>query len=458
MQELVTIVLAAGAGTRMNSSVAKVAHRICGKSLLSYVIDAATQTGSDTLVLVLGHQADQVRELAPDGALCVIQEQQLGTGHAVMQAQDIIKNKKGTVLILCGDTPAVTGETLKAAYDYHQRQGNQATILTAHMDNPFGYGRIIRSSKDQVEAIVEQKDASDEQKIIKEINSGMYFFSIDSLLMALSQLDNTNNQGEYYLTDTIEIIIANGQKVGAYTVKDSAEIMGVNDRTQLDEAEHIILKRIIKRHMQNGVTFHLPETCMIHTGVKIGKDTVIHPGTQLEGDTIIGEDCEIGPNSRIEDGLVGNSVHFMNSVMIQSQVGTNTNVGPFAYIRPGSKIGQNIKIGDFVEIKNSNIGDGSKVPHLSYIGDADIGKGVNMGCGAVIVNYDGKKKHRTIVGDHAFVGCNANLVSPVVVKDYAYIAAGSTITEEVPEYALAIARSRQTVIENWVKKKGLDKK
>lgn len=458
MQELVTIILAAGAGTRMKSTVAKVAHRVCGQPILSYVVDAAAQTGPNTLVLVLGHQADEVKKLAPRDALCVIQEKQLGTGHAVMQARDILKDRTGTALILCGDTPAITGETLKAAYDYHQQQSHQVTILTAVMENPHGYGRIIRDQKNQVMAIVEQKDADRDQQLIKEINSGMYFFDIESLLWALSQLDNSNNQGEYYLTDTVAKILSRGEKAGAFIVRDSSEIMGVNDRTQLNEAERILSGRIVREHMLNGVTFHLPETSMIHKGVQIGKDTIIHPGTQLTGQTVVGESCEIGPHSTIEDGLLGDHVQFTHSVMSQSQIGNHTKVGPFAYIRPGSKIGENIKIGDFVEIKNSVIGDNTKVPHLSYVGDADIGKGVNIGCGAVVVNYDGQKKHRTVVGDRAFVGCNVNLVSPVVVKDNAYIAAGSTITEEVPEYALGIARSRQMVISDWVKKKGLDKK
>lgn len=458
MQELVTIVLAAGAGTRMKSTVAKVAHKICGQPMLSYVTDAAAQTGSNALVLVLGHQADEVKKLAPSDAICVIQEKQLGTGHAVMQAQSILSQKTGTALILCGDTPLITGETLKSAYEYHLNQNNQVTVLTTILDNPHGYGRIVRDANGQVLAIVEHKDADKDQLAIKEINSGMFFFNIDSLLWALSQLDNSNNQGEYYLTDTLEKIIARGERAGAYIVEDPTEVMGVNDKYQLCEAERIILKRIIREHMLNGVTFHLPETSMIHKGVKIGKDTTIHPGTQLAGQTVIGENCEIGPHSSIEDGIVGDNVQFAHSVMVQSQIGDNTKVGPFAYIRPGSKIGQNVKVGDFVEIKNSNIGDNTKVPHLSYVGDADIGKHVNVGCGAVVVNYDGRKKHRTVVGDHAFVGCNVNLVSPVEVKDYAYIAAGSTITEEVPEYALAIARSRQMVISDWVKKKGLDKK
>ena len=253
-------------------------------------------------------------------------------------------------------------------------------------------------------------------------------------------------------------ILAASDNTASFKVSYSSALIRARDSFTLNMAEQIILKRIIRDHMSNGVIFHLPETCYIHKDVKIGTSTVICPGTILEGNTVIGDSCEIGPYSRITDGIIGNNVKFMNSVMIQSQIGDNTTVGPFAYIRPGSVIGRNIKIGDFVEIKNSVIDDNTKVPHLSYVGDADVGKNVNFGCGSVVVNYDGRKKHRTKVGNHAFIGCNANLVSPVVINDYAYIAAGSTITEEVPEYALAIARSRQTNKEDWVKKKGLDKK
>ncbi len=417
MHQLITVILAAGAGTRMESSVAKVAHQVCGQPLLTYVIEAVTQAGTDSLVLVLGHQAHQVKEIIPESTHFVIQQQQLGTGHAVLQTKDFLQDKKGTALVISGDMPIITGNTLKSAYEYHLKQGNQVTILT----------------------------------------SDICFINIESLQTVIFQSDPAG-QNEYSLSDIIKKLIENNQKTGTYKIHDPEEMMNVDDRIQLAKAERILLRRIIEKHMQNGVTFHLPDTCMIHAGVRIGKDTVIHPGTILTGNTVVGEDCVIGPNSRIEDGILGNGVHFINSFMTQSQVGDNTKVGPFAYIRPGSKIGQNIKVGDFVEIKNSTIGDNTKIPHLSYVGDAKIGNGVNIGCGAVVVNYDGKMKHRTVVGDHAFVGCNVNLVSPVVINDYAYIAAGSTITDEVPEYALAIARSRQTVIEDWVKKKGLDKK
>ncbi len=455
MQELITVILATDEGARMKSTVTKVAHQVCGQSLLAYVSTAVTQAGTDSLVLVTDDRANVENLLSNDTPIVV--QQKLGQGHAVFQTKDILYDKKGTVLILYGDMPLMTGDTLKAAYECHLMQGNQITLLTSDMDDPFGCDRIMRDQAGQVTTIVGHEAADDEQRLIREINSGVYFFNIEALLGVLSQIDDTD-QKKCSLTDITKKMIANNQKAGAYKAKDPAEMMRVDDRMQLAQAESILLKRIIEKHMKNGVTFHLPETCMVHADVQIGKDTVIHPGTQLTGHTIIGEECQVGPYSRIEDGVLGNGVGFANSVMTQSQIGDNTEVGPFAYIRPGSKIGKNIKLGDFVEIKNSNIGDNTKISHLTYIGDADVGKNVNFGCGTVIVNYDGKKKHRTVVGDHAFVGCNVNLVSPVVIKDYAYIAAGSTITDEVPEYALAIARSRQTVIEDWVRKKGLDKK
>lgn len=458
MQELVTVILAAGAGTRMKSIDAKVTHKLCGQSMLNYVVDAAQATGTGSIVFVLGHQADQVKQIIPQHTDWVMQENQMGTGHAVMQARPILEKKTDHVLVLCGDTPLITGETLKNAYQTHLENSNQVTVLTTRVTDPTGYGRIIRDERQQVQAIIEHKDASPEQRAITEINSGMYFFEIPALLDALNELDTDNSQGEYYLTDTISKIIRKNGRTGAFIVVDSNEILGVNDRVQLAEAEKLMSDRIIKEHMRNGVTFLRPETSLIDANIAIGRDTVIYPGTILEAGTVIGEGCIIGPNAHIINSKTGNSVHVNKSTIVESEVGSHTKIGPYAYIRPDSKIGEHVKIGDFVEIKKSRINNHTKVPHLTYIGDAEIGKHVNMGCGVVVVNYDGVKKHKTIVGDHAFVGCNVNLVSPVEVKPNAYIAAGSTITEEVPEYALAIARSRQTIIENWVKKKGLDKK
>lgn len=457
MRDLVTVILAAGAGTRMKSNTAKVMHKICGQSLLAYVVDAARKAGSGEIVTILGYQADQVRDSVRD-VTYILQEQQLGTGHAVLQASPLLEGRAGTVLVLCGDTPLITGDTLKQAYEAHISQKNQVTVITACVQDPTGYGRIIRDQEGRIRSIVEQKDATEEQRAIKEINSGMYFFEIPALLKALNKLNNANSQGEYYLTDTVEGILSDSGSAGAYLIEDSTEILGVNDRIQLSDAEKIMRDRIIRGHMKNGVSFILPETSVIGPHVEIGRDTVIYPGTLLEENTRIGEQCVIGPYSRISNSTVGNDVHIMNSVILDSEIGSKTKVGPFAYLRPGSRIGCNVKIGDFVEVKKSEIGDNTKVSHLTYVGDARVGKNVNMGCGVVVVNYDGVKKHQTVVGDYAFVGCNVNLVSPVEVKPHAYIAAGSTITDEVPEYALAIARNRQTIISDWVKRKGLDKK
>jgi len=457
MQNLITVILAAGAGTRMKSDTAKVLHRICGQTLLAYVVDAARKAGSSEIIAVVGRQADQVRESVKDVTF-VMQEEQLGTGHAVMQARPLLEGRDATVLVLCGDTPLITPQTLKEAYETHVKNGNQVTVVTARVSDPTGYGRIIRGDDGRIRSIVEHRDATDEQRKIDEINSGIYFFEAPALIKALEGLKNANSQGEYYLTDTVEAILSSQGSAGAYLAGDSSEILGINDRIQLAEAERIMRDRIIRGHMKNGVTFILPETSVIGPNVEIGRDTVIYPGTLLEGSTRIGERCVIGPYSRISDSEICDEVHVMNSVVLESRIDSKSKIGPFAYLRPGSRIGKNVKIGDFVEVKKSEIGDNTKVSHLAYIGDAMIGKNVNMGCGVVVVNYDGLKKHQTVVGDYAFVGCNVNLVSPVEVKPYSYIAAGSTITEEVPEYSLAIARSRQTIISDWVKKKGLDRK
>jgi bifunctional UDP-N-acetylglucosamine pyrophosphorylase/glucosamine-1-phosphate N-acetyltransferase len=456
MSELISIILAAGAGTRMKSEKAKVAHEACGKTMLSWVMDAAKEAGVTKNVVVLGHQADQVRKLLPDGMVCVMQEQQLGTGHAVMMAKEELEKQDGTVMVLCGDTPLITGNTLENAYKTHCEAKNIVTVVTAVLDNPAGYGRILRSADGSVQAIIEHKDATPEQRTLCEINSGIYLFEISALLDVLPLLKNSNSQGEFYLTDTLSLLIQRGNAAGAYVMDDAAEILGVNDRSQLAEAEGVLQKRILLRHMKAGVTLRMPETLSIHDDVVIGTDTEILPGTILEKGTIIGSCNVIGPNTRISASVTADKVTVMNSVVMDSQIGADTKVGPFAYLRPGSQIGEHVKIGDFVEIKKSIIGDGTKISHLSYVGDAEVGKDVNIGCGVVFVNYDGVKKNKVIIGDNAFIGCNTNLVSPVEVKAYAYIAAGSTITEDVPDYSLAIARTRQSVIKDWVKRKGLD--
>lgn len=458
MEHLMAVILAAGEGKRMKSKNSKVVHKICGKPLVNWVCKAVENAGINDTIIVVGHRADQVKECIGSKARYAHQEKQLGTGHAVMQAEQYLKDKGGYVFILCGDTPLITSETLSKTLDFHKKNANSATVITAEIEEPAGYGRIVRNTNGDVLKIVEHRDATEEQRKIKEINSGMYCFTIKELITALKALDNNNSQGEYYLTDTLEIMISKGQKVGAVKVSDPDEILGINDRIQLAEASGIMNKRILADLMRSGVTIVDPASTYISDEAVIGMDSVVYPGTIIEGKTTIGEDCIIGPNARIVSSTIGVGVEINHSVVLESTVDDNTHVGPFAYIRPGSKIGKSVKIGDFVEVKKSVIGDKTKLSHLTYVGDAEIGSNVNMGCGVVVVNYDGVKKHKTIVGDNAFVGCNVNLISPVTVKDNAYIAAGSTITEEVPENALAIARCRQLNKEDWVIKKGFKRK
>ena len=438
--KLSSIILAAGQGTRMKSKFPKVLHKIMGKSLASWVIDAASECGAEEKVLVVGAGAELVRDEFGDSVQYAVQEQQLGTGHAVAQASEFIGKAK-TVVVLCGDAPLITGQTLKSAYEYHVKNGNVATILTAELENPYGYGRITD------EGIVEERDATPAQKLICEINSGMYFFESESLLGCIERLTDDNTQGEYYLTQTIEILLGDGEKVGKYKI-NSEEIYGINDRAQLSEAAEVIRMRIIQKHMENGVTIIDPKSTYISVDATIGMDTMIYPQTFLEGPTQIGEDCVIR-QSRIFNSTVGNGTDIENSVVLKSSIGNGTHIGPFAYLRPNSAVGDNIKIGDFVEIKNSVIGNNTKISHLSYVGDADVGESVNLGCGVVVVNYDGAKKYRSVVKDNSFVGCNVNLVSPVTLNKNCFIAAGSTITQDVPENSLAIARSYQTIKENW---------
>jgi len=458
MNHLVSIILAAGEGKRMKSKNSKVINKICGKTLIEWVCKAVEGAGITENIVVVGHRADQVRECLGDSVRYAVQEQQLGTGHAVMQAEEYLRDKEGYVLVLCGDAPLITSETISEAIKYHKENGCSATVITAEFPDPTGYGRIVRDKDGSVIKIVEQKDATDQEKTINEINSGMYCFTIEHLVKALHKLDNNNAQKEYYLTDTLEILLNDGFKVGAVKVGDRNEIMGINDRVQLYQASKIMKEKILEKHMKQGVTIIDPETTYIDADAVIGMDTIIYPGTIIEGITNIGEDCVIGPNSRLVSSSIGNRVEFANSVAFESFIDDDAKIGPFAYLRPGSKIGKKVKIGDFVEVKNSVIGDKTKVPHLAYIGDAEIGRNTNIACGVITVNYNGKVKSKTIVGSNSFIGCNVNLVAPVEVKDNAYIAAGSTITEEVPENSLAIARSRQIIKEDWVIRKGMQRK
>ncbi|SKC91202.1 bifunctional UDP-N-acetylglucosamine diphosphorylase/glucosamine-1-phosphate N-acetyltransferase GlmU [Maledivibacter halophilus] len=454
---LISIVLAAGAGTRMKSKFPKVLHKVAGIPMIEHVLDVVEGVNSNKTVVVVGHGADQVKEsIDHKNIKFVLQNQILGTGHAVMQAEKEIP-EEGNVIVLYGDTPLIKENSIEEFIRFHIDNDFEASVLTTKIDDPKGYGRIIRNEIDQVIAIVEEKDANEEQRKLKEINSGIYCFKARELKNSLSKLNNNNNQGEYYITDVIEILNNENKKVGAFEIEDYTEIMGVNSRKQLSEAEIIMKSRILNKLMDEGVTIVDPNNTYVGKEVRIGRDTTLYPGTFIMGETEIGEDCIIGPNTRIESSKIRDNVEIKNSTILQSSIDSNTKVGPYAYLRPNSHIGKNVKIGDFVEVKNSTIGDNSKASHLSYIGDGEVGKNVNIGCGVVFVNYDGKNKHKTIVKDNAFIGCNVNLVAPVIVHKNAYVAAGSTITKEISEESLAVARARQSNIEGWVRRKGLVK-
>ncbi|WP_066870988.1 bifunctional UDP-N-acetylglucosamine diphosphorylase/glucosamine-1-phosphate N-acetyltransferase GlmU [Clostridium mediterraneense] len=446
------IILAAGQGTRIKSKLPKVLHKACGKEMVNHVIDTMRASGLEDVNVIIGKGAELVKEkTASRNVSYSLQEEQLGTGHAVKCAKEFLQGKKGVVAIFTGDAPLIEAATVSKLMETHINENNFATLLTSVIENPTGYGRIIRNN-DEVEKIVEHKDCSSEELKVKEINAGMYCFDIESLLLCLDKLSNNNAQGEYYITDVIEMLKNDNKKVGAM-ITDFEETIGVNSRAELAVVESILRKRINKKHLDNGVTIIDPNSTYIGLEVEVGMDTIIYPGTILEGKTVIGEDCVIYQNSRLSNAVLGNGVKVENSVILDSKVGDNTSVGPFAYIRPESAIGNNVKIGDFVEIKKSVIGNNTKVSHLTYIGDAEVGEKCNFGCGTVVVNYDGQKKHKTIIGDNAFIGCNTNLVSPVEVEQNSYIAAGSTITDKVTEGSLAIARARQTNIEGWVNRK-----
>ena len=448
-----SVILAAGMGTRMKSKMPKVLHKVCGKPLSKWVIDASKAAGADKVCAVVGHKAETVKEVLGDVCEFALQAEQKGTGHAVMQAIDVIKNSKGEVVILNGDTPLITAETINKAIEYHKNNGNQATVITAILDDATGYGRIVRDNDGSVLKIVEQKDASEEEKKINEVNSGMYVFDAQALVYALDKITPNKAQGAYYLTDTLEILLSAGKKIGGYAISDNDEIRGINDRVQLNEAEKIMQKRINEYHMRNGVTMRNPESVYIEDGVEIGNDTEICQNVTIKSGTKIGSDCVIGSGSMLDRAVIHDGVDVLSSVILESEVDEGTHVGPFAYIRPNCHVGKEVKVGDFVELKNSNIDDGTKISHLTYIGDSDVGKRVNFGCGTVTCNYDGKKKYRTTIGDDCFVGCNTNFVSPINVGDGVYIAAGSTITEDIPENSLSIARARQVNKEGWKDKR-----
>lgn len=451
------LILAAGQGKRIKSNIPKVLHKVCGKEMVNHVIDNMRKADIQDVNVIIGKGSELVKEGTKNRNVSYsFQKEQLGTGDAVKASIEFLQGKDGVVAVFAGDAPLTKVETIKRLFDQHINNNNSATLLSAFIDDPTGYGRIIRDNNQDVLKIVEHKDCNAEEIKINEMNAGMYCFNIKELLASLEELSNNNSQGEYYLTDVIGILKAKGKKVGA-VITDYEDTIGVNSRVQLSEADEILRKRINNMHLENGVTLIDPKATYIETDVTIGNDTIIYPNNVIQGSTQIGCGCTIYPNSRIENSIIDNNVEIQSSVILDSQIGENTTVGPFAYVRPKSLIGKDTKIGDFVEIKNSSIGDGTKVSHLTYIGDAEVGSECNFGCGTVVVNYDGKEKYKTVIGNNSFIGCNTNLVSPVRIEDNVYIAAGSTITSEVKSGTLAVARAKQRNIEGWVKKKGLIK-
>jgi bifunctional UDP-N-acetylglucosamine pyrophosphorylase / glucosamine-1-phosphate N-acetyltransferase len=457
MSNRYAIILAAGQGTRMKSKLYKVLHPVCGKPMVQHVIDQVKSLNINEIVTIVGHGAEKVKDQLGEDSQYALQAEQLGTAHAVQQAGDMLADKEGVTIVVCGDTPLIKDETMEALFKHHEETNAKATILTARAEDPTGYGRIVRNAEGFVEKIVEHKDASEQERSINEINTGTYCFDNKMLFEAIQNVSNDNVQGEYYLPDVIEILKNQGEIVSAYVTDSFAETLGVNDRVALAEAERTMKKRINEYHMRNGVSIIDPDNTYIGPDVKVGQDTVIFPGTTLSGSTVIGSECQIGPNTEISNCEIGNNTVIRQSAAFESKIGSEVNIGPFAHIRPDSEINDEVKIGNFVEIKKAVFGKGSKASHLSYIGDAEVGADVNIGCGSITVNYDGKNKFLTKIEDGVFIGCNSNLVAPVTIGKGAYVAAGSTITEDVPGEALALARARQVNKEDYVGKMNVKK-
>lgn len=451
--QLAAVILAAGKGTRMKSAQPKVLHRVGGKPMLGHVLDAVIKAGVEKTVVVAGHGREQVQAYVDQGVEVVYQERQLGTAHALLQAAGVLKTFSGTVLVVCGDTPLITPKTLLDLFKHHLKSKARATVLTAILEDPTGYGRVIRDEQGRVKRIVEQKDGLPEELVVREINTGIYCFTIPGLFAVLEQISPANAQGEYYLTDIIALYNQRQMLVEACTCEQASEVMGINNRRQLAAAGKVLQTTILNRLMDAGVTIIDPATTYVDSTVIIEPDTILYPGTIIEGNSKISTGAVIGPQVRISDSVIGENCEIQYSIVAGSETGFDCAVGPFAYIRPGTKIGAAVKIGDFVEIKKTIIGDNSKVSHLSYLGDAVIGNNVNIGAGTITCNYDGKNKYVTGIEDDVFIGSNTSLVAPVKLGAGAVIAAGSTITQDVPGHALGVARQRQINKEGWATKK-----
>lgn len=446
------IILAGGMGKRMNSLKPKVLLEVLGKPMLKWVTDACQNAGVERICVVKGYGAEQIDEFLGGSFETAYQAERLGTGHAVMCCEEFLKKyPEGHTFIACGDAPFTDFKTIRAAYEFHKASSAAVTVITAELTEPKGYGRIVRT-KDGISGIVEEKDCTDNERRIKEINSGCYWFRTADLLDVLPKLDRNNAQGEYYLTDTIGLLLRDGKRATAFKTDNQDAVLGANDRKGLLKLNDIARMRVIEKHLNAGVEFITTDGIVISPDVTIKAGAKILPNTILMGNTFIGASV-IGPNSRLIDTVVGDNSVLDNVLACEAVVGDNANIGPFVQLRKGSVIEDFVHIGDFVEIKNSVIGKGTSVSHLTYLGDSDVGKNVNFGCGTVTVNYDGTNKSRCTIGDNAFIGCNTNLVAPVTVGNAAYTAAGSTITKDVPDGALAIERGQQVIKPNYSAKK-----
>ncbi len=450
MENLRVLILAAGKSTRMKSKYAKVLHRAGGRTLIEHVLGSARSLSADISVVV-GHSADQVREVI-DEVKFVDQKEQLGTGHAVLAARESFSGYSGDLLVLPGDVPLITAATLESFLAFHRDGGFPASVLTAEVDDPYGYGRIVRRNDNEVDSIVEHRDATPEILKIPEINSGVYVFDAPALFESLAKIRNDNAQREYYLTDVIGVLVGQRQKVGAFKVVSGEEILGINTREELARIDRVMRRRKCEALMAEGVTIIDPGSAFIDAGVQIGADTVIYPSVQIEGSTVIGDDVTIRSFSRISDSKIGSrSMVLEGCVIADSAIGERVSVGPYAHLRMGATLADTARVGNFVEIKKSSLGEGTKSMHLAYLGDATIGKRVNIGAGVITCNYDGMSKHATVIEDGAFVGTDSQLIAPVRIGKDAYVAAGSSITDDVPAESLAIARGRQAIKEGWVK-------
>ncbi len=458
MGDTAVISMAAGKGKRMKSNLPKVLHNLAGKPILNYVLNTVDQLEVKRKILIIGYKSDKMKELIGDKIEYVEQKEQLGTAHAVLQTKKLLSDFKGDVLILSGDVPFLTVKTVKKLLKYHQANNFCCTLVSAILKNPKGYGRIIRDKKGDIKGIIEEVDLSADKKKIGEVNSGIYCFNKEKLFQTLKNITTDNKPKEYYLTDTVKLLLNEGLTIGNIIIKDYSEILGINNRLDLADASKNVYQKTLQDLMVQGVTIVDTNSTFIEQGVKIGQDSIIYPFTIIEKNTKIGKNCIIGPNSHLIDSNIGKGVKVWASTIEDSNIEEEAKIGPYAHLRPGTVVKKGAKIGNFVEVKKSTIGEGSKASHLTYLGDTIIGKRVNIGAGTITCNYDGEKKNKTIIEDGVFVGSNNTLVAPIKLGKDSYTGAGSTITEDVPAGNLAIARSRQKNISGWRKKKKKDKK